>query len=108
MTQRLIVLEALRAAGDRGIHTFELRRDYIGNPSERIRELKADGHMIRAERERLRGQAWGVRYWLEHDAERVSPPEPSPVSELNSALFDATGFEHQSAFRQPLGAYEVF
>lgn len=64
MTQRDRVLELLRAAGDTGVHTFELRAKYIGNPSQRIAELEAAGHTITRVRERLHGQAVGTRYRL--------------------------------------------
>ena len=45
-----------------GIHSFELMtKHYILRASERIRELKAQGHNIVSKHEKL-GQAWGVRY----------------------------------------------
>jgi hypothetical protein len=68
MSQQARVLQCLRDAGGRGIHTFELRNAYIANPSQRINELEALGHVIRHERERLHGQAFGVRYTLIKDA----------------------------------------
>ena len=53
----------------RGIHSFEARLAFIANPSERIRELEERGHVIRHERERLNGKAFGTRYTLVQDAE---------------------------------------
>lgn len=67
MSQRDKVLELLRAAGSRGVHTFELRAEFIGNPSQRIAELEALGHKITHTRERLRGSATGTRYRLLRD-----------------------------------------
>lgn len=64
MTQRQQVLQLLREVGPRGIHTFELRARYIGNPSQRVAELEAEGHHITHQRERLNGQAVGTRYRL--------------------------------------------
>lgn len=73
MTQAQQVLAVLRERGSRGVHTFELRRMYIGNPSQRIAELEARGHRItHGPKERLNGEALGVRYRLEHDAERAA------------------------------------
>jgi hypothetical protein len=63
------VLRELRIR-PRGIHTFELRSLNVANPSERIRQLEGKGHVIRHDRERLHGDAFGVRYVLVHDAER--------------------------------------
>lgn len=116
MSDRERLLEALRAAGDRGIHTFEIRKGGIsGNPSERRRELLALGYGIRAEREKMNGR-WGKRFFLEHDAAAgagtcesdaircsssvgrgggipPSPADQSPGSDARSAgrLFDIAG-----------------
>lgn len=80
MKQKDKVLALLREAGPYGIHTFELRSKYIGNPSERIRELEADGHEIdHGPKERLHGQAVGVRYRLIRDAETGLPPLAPPL-----------------------------
>jgi hypothetical protein len=81
--QHETVLQILRDAGKRGIHTFELRREYIGNPSQRIAELEARGHIISSTRERLNGDAWGARYVLERDADR-DPVDLAPRP-LNTA-----------------------
>lgn len=62
MIQRDRVAHMLRAAGEKGVHTFTLRQAYIGNPSERIRELEDQGWVIRHTRERLHGTAHGTRY----------------------------------------------
>lgn len=64
MSQRDRVLQMLQAAGSRGVHTFEMRREFIGNPSQRIAELEAAGHTISHTRERLHGDATGTRYRL--------------------------------------------
>lgn len=62
--QRELVLQMLRDAGTRGVHTFEIRQAYIANPSQRIAELEAAGHRITHTRERLHGAATGTRYRL--------------------------------------------
>ena len=64
MTQRDTVLRMLRDAGSRGVHTFELRGAFIGNPSQRIAELEDAGYAISHTRERLHGKAIGTRYRL--------------------------------------------
>lgn len=69
ISQHVRILQWLRDAGARGIHTFELRNAYIANPSQRIIELEERGHVISRERERLHGHAFGVRYRLEIDAD---------------------------------------
>jgi len=75
MSQRHDVLRMLRAAGPVGVHTFDLRKNFIGNPSQRIAELEAEGHVIRHTRERLRGSAVGTRYVLVEDvASRATQP----------------------------------
>lgn len=64
--QRRRLLRMLRAAGPRGVHTFDARRAFIGNPSERRSELERDGYVIRVgPRERLNGRSYGVRYFLD-------------------------------------------
>jgi hypothetical protein len=68
MTQAECVLRELRARRH-GVHTFELRNMYVANPSQRIAELEQRGHVIRHERERLHGQAFGTRYTLLYDAD---------------------------------------
>ena len=60
-----IVLRELRNAGPRGVHTFELRRMFIGNPSQRIAELEQKGYRITSTREKLHGRAVGSRYVLQ-------------------------------------------
>lgn len=72
MTQRQRVLEALIAAGSRGVHTFELRQAFIGNPSQRIADLEAEGYVITHTRERLHGTAIGTRYRLVAGARTAS------------------------------------
>lgn len=63
-TQKEIVEHLLRARGDQGIHTFELRQMYIGNPSERVRQLRELGWLIDSIDERFHGEAFGTRYRL--------------------------------------------
>lgn len=63
--QQKKVLRMLKDAASRGVHTFELRAECIANPSQRVTELeKKYGCVITHNRERLRGQAYGVRYVL--------------------------------------------
>lgn len=97
MTQAEIVLRELRAAGSRGVHTFELRRMYIGNPSQRIAELEKRGYRFTRTREKLNGKATGSRYVLVEEPARqtrVRPSsEPAPVGTLfderpRNAIFD--------------------
>lgn len=74
MSQADNVLSVLRARGHAGVHTFELRGLFIGNPSQRIADLEARGHVIRhSAKERLHGKALGVRYTLVVDAEAPVP-----------------------------------
>lgn len=59
------VLRCLCLRREAGVHTFELRRQFVGNPSQRIADLENAGHeVVHGEREQLNGQAYGVRYWL--------------------------------------------
>lgn len=79
MSQEDITLTMLRQAGPHGVHTFEMRAAYIGNPSERIARLERRGHRIRVgPKERLNGTAVGVRYYLECDADHAATNLPSP------------------------------
>lgn len=64
MTQRDIVLKALRDAGDRGVHSFEFLELQIPRAAARVLELRENGHTITSTRERLNGDAEGVRYRL--------------------------------------------
>jgi hypothetical protein len=76
MTQADNVLSVLRQRGARGVHTHELRGLFIANPSQRIAELKARGHVISTSaRVPLHGRALGVRYTLVVDAERLQNAE---------------------------------
>lgn len=54
----------LRDAGPLGVHTFEMRKAFIGNPSQRINELEDEGFVIDKRREKLHGTATGSRYTL--------------------------------------------
>lgn len=68
MTDRIRLLQALRDAGSTGVHSHDLRRAGIsGNPSQRIRELRLEGHVIEGEPERRNGRP-GKRWTLTHDA----------------------------------------
>jgi hypothetical protein len=62
--QREIVAQLLRSNGSRGVHTFELRRAFIANPSERVADLEREGWLIDHKREPLNGNARGCRYTL--------------------------------------------
>ena len=91
MTQRDVVLKALRDAGTRGVHTFELRAAYIGNPSQRIAELEAAGYVISHTRERLHGRAMGTRYRLVESVSGETPAghqSPTPTPAVEPTLFD--------------------
>ena len=101
MTQCQTVLTVLRRGP---VHTFELRRDYyIANPSQRVAELEAHGHVITAERVRLRGRAYGCVYKLTHDAGDLEPVVVNvPVGDPGvhgDRLFDSSP--------ATLGAYET-
>lgn len=86
MNQREKVAHILRARGAGGVHTFELRQAYIGNPSERIADLEREGWVISHAREKLNGTATGTRYVKvsEPDVER-SPSTPTPPGGLPAA-----------------------
>jgi len=58
------VLAVLRARGKSGIHSHEIRKlGLSGNPSQRVRELEAQGFEISHEREH-KGRRPGIRYRL--------------------------------------------
>lgn len=62
--QQRRLLDALRAAGPRGIHTLDARAELkVGNPSQRREELQGLGWEIGSRVER-RGRSHGARYWL--------------------------------------------
>jgi hypothetical protein len=82
-----IVLRELRASGSRGVHTFELRRMFIGNPSQRIAELEGKGYVVTATRERLHGDAVGSRYVLVSEPGQQPAPKPTP-HEPGGSLFN--------------------
>jgi len=75
VTQRDIVLKALRDAGDRGVHSFEFLELQIPRAAARVLELRENGHTITSTRERLNGDAEGVRYRLIEQA-RLPVGEP--------------------------------
>lgn len=91
MSQWQEVLALLRERGSRGVHTFELRARYIGNPSQRIAELEAQGHVISSAREKLNGDAVGARYVLVRDAAETAPAglfDPAPAPPVRGVLED--------------------
>lgn len=75
VTQTDRFLEMLLAARERGVHTFEMRDDKIGNPSQRMADLRKRGFtIVVGPKERLRGPNMGVRYWLaDYAPARVMP-----------------------------------
>jgi len=76
MSDRLRFLRALEEAGRAGLHSHDVRRRGIsGHPSERARELEAQGVKIRRERENV-GRRPGVRFFLEGG---VKPGEREPA-----------------------------
>lgn len=78
-TQRQKVIAMLRHAGSLGVHTAELRGMYIGNPSQRINELRDLGYVIDSDRERSPfGQSLGTRYFLREEPKPAPAPAPQP------------------------------
>lgn len=69
----LKTLDALRKAGDTGVHSFELNR-IVGTTraAARVRDLRKQGYSITSKREQL-GDAWGVRYFLTSSPVHESP-----------------------------------
>lgn len=66
LSQKEIILQLLENDPE-GIHSFTLVRDYwILRASERIRELKEQGHTIISTPEKM-GNAYGVRYTLQNN-----------------------------------------
>lgn len=103
--QAPFVLHLLEHAGPRGVHTFELRSRFIGNPSQRVAELEAAGHTIAHRRERLRGDAVGSRYTL------VAGPSVRTVGDKPSVPGSHAGAGHKNPWRHeymcPRCAYAV-
>ena len=57
------ILELLEARGS--VTSFYLRKEgFSGNPSQRIKELIAEGHQIQSERYEDSPGRWGARYVL--------------------------------------------
>lgn len=81
MTQRDQILQMLRDAGDRGLHSFELYEARLPRAAARIAELREAGFTITSTRERYRGQAEGVRYRLVEATHQVARVEPSLLGE---------------------------
>ena len=76
LSDREAVLQALRQAGRRGCHSLALRRGgFTANVSQRVAELREQGHVIEATLERW-GRRNGCRYTLISDAGvgSVAPP----------------------------------
>ena len=64
LSQKEIILNLLEEH-EEGVHSFTLIRDHwILRASERIRELKEEGHNIISTPEKM-GKAYGVRYTLQ-------------------------------------------
>jgi hypothetical protein len=84
-TQADAMLAMLEAAGTDGVHTFTLRRAFIGNPSQRRDDLERRGvSIVTGPRERLHGRAFGVRYWLEeHAPEHLRARKPHALTEID-------------------------
>lgn len=81
--QQALALRLLREGGRYGVHSFEMRREpnLIANPAARIKELR-DVHDVKiaGERQKLNGEARGVRWWLASLAPlgvRPSPESPA-------------------------------
>jgi hypothetical protein len=75
----------LAERGAAGVHTFELRRAFIGNPSQRRQELEDRGvHVIVGPRERLNGSALGVRMWLAEHAPAQYGGGQHPMTEIDA------------------------
>jgi hypothetical protein len=73
--QQRQVLQALRVAGSRGVHSFELRVEGVGNPSQRITELCKHGCVIASARERLPGKtSFGTRWILREAPDAIVHP----------------------------------
>lgn len=103
MSQRDRVLKMLRTAGARGVHTVDLRKAYVANPSQRIAELEAEGHTITHARERSPyGDSNGCRYTLSEAAGSFS--EPMGVAEADTHLVASERLFDPP--HKPLGAYE--
>ena len=68
MTDKERILELLEREGS--VDTFFLRRNgFSGNPSQRIRELRSDGHNIVSERFTREDGRAGARYTLVPEAQ---------------------------------------
>lgn len=111
MSQRDEVLAMLKAAGPAGVHTFEMRSRYIGNPSQRIADLEALGHRFTRVREKLHGRAVGTRYRLvvsDASAARGSLDTPArPASgTIAAGASETTSLFNPAALVEPKGAYD--
>jgi hypothetical protein len=84
MSQKDRVLEMLRQAGTRGVHSFEFYEARLPRAAARILELRAEGHKIAAVRELFRGESNGVRYRLVENAPACFVPveEDGPDEQL--------------------------
>jgi hypothetical protein len=81
-SQWQIVLGMLQTAGENGVHSVDIRREYIANPSQRIIELENRGHAIRAVPEKSPyGPSFGKRYFLAG----VSGVASTPVKDTDGA-----------------------
>lgn len=85
------MLDWLRERGPRGVHTFELRAQGIGNPSQRVAELEERGHVIDSVREEFGPNgSTGARYTLRVDAvveQRRAANAPADPADTPPQLF---------------------
>ncbi len=73
----VIVRRALRTAGRYGIHSCTLRRLGVGNPSQRMNDLRnREGWVIESRRETLQPDGvQGVRYVMVSEPETAISPD---------------------------------
>ena len=105
MSQADEVLQMLRDAGARGVHTFQIYGAFIANPSQRIADLTERGHEISSFKERpAPDRAMGARYTLVKDVEVGSRPiagEKTSVSPPTESTADLDGPNEPSTVRTP-------
>lgn len=86
MSQTRTLYRLLKAAGPRGVHSLDLRREHqMGDPSRRIADLEEKGYRIRHIPQK-RGKTNGTRYILLGPAEVArsqSAGDPGGQSEWN-------------------------
>lgn len=108
--QHETVLRMLREAGSRGVHSSDIYRVFITNPSERIRKLESLGALIDHSDERpAPDRAMGTRYVLTRDipaASRVTTASerPTGATPTSSAPAVPALFPEDPIVRAGLGA----